>query len=284
MEKWERDLEKYNNLIAAFDDTCRMAVEDDRLSVMTESSIKGQVVIPEDAVIMNAPVMSQACKQGNVMLSSKKTLEAAKAYSGKHIAVLNFGCATAPGGGGKKGRLTQEECLCRQTALYPSISSKSCIEDFYDKHKELGSLYNADMIYTPHVTVFKSDDDVPKILPRDDWFGIDVITMAAPDVSCLEKCVVQGMDNRFMDIFEKRFVRVMQAAAVHDVDVLILGAFGCGEFGNDPAIVAAAAARALDAGYRNMFDTVEFAVYGKKKTNYRMFRLVLDRYLNGQGS
>lgn len=232
---------------------------------------------------MNVPIMSHACKQGNVVLSSKKALEAARAYKGKHIAVLNFGCAIAPGGGGKKGRLTQEECLCRQTALYPSISSESCIEDFYEQHKESDNLYNADMIYTPHVTVFKSDDDVPELLPRDEWFGADVITMAAPNVSCLEKHAIQSMDNQLMDIFETRFTRVMQVAAVHDVDVLILGAFGCGEFSNDPAIVAAAAARALDAGYRNMFDTVEFAVYGKKKTNYRMFRLVLDRYLNGQG-
>lgn len=284
MEKWEKDLEKYNNLIAAFDDTCRMAVEDDHLSAMTESSKKRQVIIPEDADIMNMSGKFHVHKQGNIVLSSKKTLDAARAYKGKHIAVLNFGCATTPGGGGKKGRLTQEECLCRQTALYPSISSKSCIEGFYEQHKDLDNLYNADMIYTPHVTVFKSDDDVPELLPKNEWFGVDVITMAAPNVSCLEKHAIQSMDNQLMDIFEKRFMRIMRVAAAYDVDVLILGAFGCGEFGNDPAIVAAAAARVLDAGYRNMFDTVEFAVYGKKKTNYRMFRLVLDRYLNGQGS
>ena len=44
------------------------------------------------------------------------------------------------------------------------------------------------------------------------------------------------------------------------VDILVLGAFGCGAFANDPKIVAKAYHEAL-IGYRSRFDVIEFAIY-----------------------
>ena len=41
-------------------------------------------------------------------------------------------------------------------------------------------LHNNDLIYTPGVTVFKSDTDMPEVLPEEEWYQVDVISCAAP--------------------------------------------------------------------------------------------------------
>ncbi len=221
---------------------------------------------------------------GNVVVSEKRTFEAASAYDDKKTAVLNFASACCPGGIEAGISLSQEECLCRESTLYSCISTQECMERFYEPHKKQDALpspgflpymHNADLIYTPDVMVFKTYDRIPVLMYEQDWFNTDVITMAAPDLN-----YIRVEEETLLTVFEERFTRIMMAAAAHDVDVLILGAFGCGKFGNDPAVVAAGAARALQK-YRCAFDTIEFAVYdGKKKKNYHMFRLMLDRYLN----
>lgn len=277
MEKWERDLIMHNRLSDAFNHTRRMSRENALLSLSVQNSIAGQRIITEDEPFRCASA-THGTKEGQVIVSRKRTFEAADAYKGKRIAVLNFGSAVQPGGNGHKKTLTQEECLCRESTLYSCINNIKCKHDFYDPHTELDNWYNADMIYTPAVTVFKTCAKVPVLRQEKDWFITDVITMAAPNLEGLTKDGRNSYDNELMDVFEFRFTRIMRAAAERNVDVLILGAFGCGAFGNDPIIVAMGAGRALEK-YRHEFDTVEFAVYETgRKTNYRIFRIILDRY------
>lgn len=283
MEKWERDLELKDKLSESFNNTIGMSRGYNALVKSIENSIAGQVIIPETTVL-SVPAdygigLPGHSKNGKVVVSRKRTLEAAAAYEGKKIAVLNFASPLRPGGGHPGMSFTQEDCLCRESTLYSCISTKQCMEQFYEPHESLNILYNADMIYTPDVTVFKTYDKIPKIMPKYDWFNVDVITMAAPDIWNFRALVQEDI---LLSIFETRFTRMMQEALLRNVDVLILGAFGCGEFGNDPAIAATGAARVLERFHKN-FDTVEFAIYeNKSKKNYHMFRLVLDRYINNQ--
>ena len=114
------------------------------------------------------------------------------------------------------------------------------MDGFYGRHSYNDRMYNADMIYTPDVTVFKSSDSVPVLRPREEWFNVDVITMAAPDISMMRN---KPSDYELLKVFEERFTHIMGRAAEHGVDVLILGAFGCGMFGNDPFLVAVASVR-----------------------------------------
>lgn len=276
MEKWERGLELRYQLEDVFNNTCRQSAEHPVLSGLVKLSVNQQSVIPETVEIIP---MADKQKAGCVIVSAKRTFEAASAYEGKNVAVLNFASPYAPAGYGHKATCTQEECLCRESTLYACISSERPMEQFYGRHKDLGPMANADMIYTPRVTVFKSRDKIPVMTNPEDWFSVDVITMAAPNISTVKN----PDEQELLGMFETRFTRMMLEAAANDVDVLILGAFGCGAFGNDPAIVATAAARVLEK-YRGMFETVEFAIHesGRKKTNYRMFRLVLDRYMDSQ--
>lgn len=282
MDKCEKEMEQREKLGKSFHDTYEMSRNDVLLANSVKNSIAGQKIILESSGSFTpCPVSMRGfngAKAGNVIVSDKRTFEAASMYKGKRTAVLNFASATRPGGGINIVTRTQEECLIRESTLFACISTEECREQFYKPHRDLSCWYNADMIYTPGVTVFKTYDPIPKLMPQSDWFNVDVITMAAPNLSDYTKTSKMACDDELLDTFYTRFFRMMHAAMEHDVDVLILGAFGCGEFGNDPAIVATAAARVLET-FRKEFETVEFAIYERRKnTIYRSFRLILDRY------
>lgn len=182
MEKWEKDLELRNALMDAFNDTVALSGSNERLRQSVERSVMGQRIYYEP----NGWAVGYPIRDGNVIISRKRTLEAAAGYKGKKVAVLNFASALAPGGSGHKAALTQEECLCRESTLYSCISNEQCLEGFYRRHSHDDRMYNADMIYTPDVTVCKTYDKIPVLMPKRDWFDVDVITMAAPDISLMK--------------------------------------------------------------------------------------------------
>ena len=57
------------------------------------------------------------------------------------------------------------------------------------------------------------------------------------------------------------------------MDAIILGAFGCGAFANDPKVVAEAFRNAV-LDYRQYFRSIEFAVYfrSNETENYDAFK------------
>ena len=61
-------------------------------------------------------------------------------------------------------------------------------------------------------------------------------------------------------LHERRLRRILDVAAVQGAEAIVLGAFGCGAFRNDPKVVAAAA-KAVVADYLHAFRAIEFAVY-----------------------
>lgn len=284
MREWE--MECVDQRVRAFADTLVMAEKHPRLAADLCNSKSFQAVIPGEKVFY---LDRSIKKEGVVKVTPNTALGAAAAYKDKNVAVLNFASHLTPGGGSifKGTTNTQEECLCRESTLYPCISDEQCMERFYGMHKACeDNIYNTDMIYTPKVTVFKtSKDTIPVLMPESEWFTVDVISMSAPNV--LDRCSRSVYDedaiyeeDELVNLFDLRFSRVMGAAAANNIDVLVLGAFGCGELGNDPVVVATGAARALKV-FSAMFDIVEFAIPNDgSNENFRMFRLILDRYLN----
>lgn len=99
--------------------------------------------------------------------------------------------------------------------------------------------------------MFKSDTASPVMLDERDWFHVDVVTCAAPNIS---RCKGRPKGSDVQKIFEKRFERVILAALGYCCGVLVLGAFGCGAFGNSPSVVAAAAYKGMEK-YRYCFET-----------------------------
>ena len=183
-------------LIKIFENTVWMCENNRRLVDKIKSSMVYNRVISEenaDDILENLIYGNETEKEVKIIVSKKRSFEAASAYRGKHVSVLNFASATKPGGEVTKGASAQEECLCRISTLYKCISASEITEAFHKKHRyalktdEMDSLYNDDCIQACGVTIFKSDTKKPVLLPEKEWFDVDVISCAAPNLRCMSQ-------------------------------------------------------------------------------------------------
>lgn len=178
-----------------------------------------------------------------------------KHHEGK-TAVLNFASFKNPGGMFLNGSRAQEECLCHASYLYNVLAEK---QHFYnDNQCNLNrALYRDRALYSPDVRFFKDDEIVL----------CDVITCAAPNYTAAKKyCGVSMSDN--MEALLSRIKFVIDIAENQNVDTLILGAYGCGVFGQNPDIVASFMQDQL-RGRR--FKKVIIAVPNNGNGNYEAF-------------
>lgn len=269
-----------------FKDTERMCKTDAELSDATKVSVANQRFIAE-AEDIPTPELNIYREKANVVVSKKRTYEAAKAYKGNHVAVHNFASATNPGGGVVNGAGAQEECLCRCSNLYFCLNTPDMWGMFYTPHRAAHDpIHNDDIIYTPDIVVFKTDTDRPELMERDDWYIVDVITCAAPNLrekpsnryNSGDGTRAVTLSNRELQVIhEKRLRRILDSAVMNHADTVILGAFGCGAFCNEPQVVATAAANVV-RDYMYAFKNIEFAVYCRPSddSNYRVFNSVLS--------
>ena len=268
--------------VIIFRNTEKMCNENSRLKESIRKARDGQKLI-----LAGEPLpffdRSKYTDRVSLTVSKKRTLEAAAAYKDMRVAVHNFASATNPGGGVTKGSTAQEECLCRCSALYEMLNTKEMWDGFYNLHRAASDpVHNDDIIYTPGVVVFKTDTSAPVTMPESEWYEVDVITCAAPnlrDNSSNPYNQNDGMrkvkisDKELLEIHEKRLRRILDVALSNDDEVVILGAFGCGAFQNKPEIVARAAANVI-GDYLNAFRIIEFAVYCSPRDlrNYDVFK------------
>ena len=253
-----------------FRDTERMCRENARLREAIAVSRKGQRLILEGAAV-DAVGRNRYSETAQVVVSPKRTFEAAIKYAGRmRTCVHNFASATNPGGGVVNGSSAQEEALCRCSTLYFNLNVREMWDGFYSPHREARDpLHNDDIIYTPDVVVFKSDTAYPRTLPETEWRTLDVITCAAPNLRERPSNRMNAGDGDvrveisardLQALHERRLGRILDVAAANGAEAIVLGAFGCGAFRNDPKVVAAAAKQVV-AEYCHAFRAIEFAVY-----------------------
>jgi uncharacterized protein (TIGR02452 family) len=277
--------------VVVFQDTEKNVKSNSKLSDAVKYSTANQKLIPEGAdlkaVYPDADFSGGAYQDdAKIIVSTKRSYEAASGYAGKRVCVHNFASATTPGGGVVKGSNAQEECLCRCSTLYFSLNAPDMWSGFYTPHRETQDpKHNDDIIYTPDVVVFKSDTAAPTILPEKDWYKVNVLTCAAPNLRLMPSNrmntgdgykKVKMPDKDLQALHEKRFARILDVAYAEGNEVVILGAFGCGAFENNPEVVARAAKNVVEK-YRKRFETIEFAVYCSPRdaSNYEIFQRVL---------
>lgn len=257
--------------IEIFRDTLNACRTHPRLKEAIAASVAAQQIILQGQEICGAlPNRSRSA----ICVTKKRSFEAALGHVGKRVCVLNFASAINPGGGVQAGSSAQEESLCRCSTLYPCLDSPDAWRDFYLPHRrEIAPLHSDDLIYTPGVVIFREDADPMNILPETHWQKVNIITCAAPNLrAALEHGFPVPDEAGLARLFEKRMRRILEIAARRENEAVILGAFGCGAFGNDPGIVAPALNRAVQA-FRHCFDTIEFAVFcrGANDINHRAF-------------
>lgn len=86
-----------------------------------------------------------------------------------------------------------------------------------------------------------------------------MITSAAPNASALRQQRRFDADEVTGALY-RRTELVLAVAAHHEVTRLVLGAWGAGVFGNDPAVVARAFADHLRGRFAAVFELVVFAI------------------------
>ena len=244
-------------------------------------------------------------------ITKHKTFQAAMEIHSSNptwkIAVLNFASATNPGGGVRTGSSAQEESLCRCSTLYPTLTQDWLWRDYYKKNRDAhDNLHTDACIYSPNIIICKTDEDYPSRMPEKDWVRVDVITCAAPNLRQRPGNMhnpaagVKAVSVKPEELYElhlRRAKHIMHIAAAHGVDALILGAFGCGAFANDPNVVARAYRDALTTprtsygandgiNYGSYFKLIEFAIYCRahETENYDAFKRAFQAGTTSQGS
>ena len=263
--------------VAIFEDTRKLCQTDSELAAAIQASNHMQEVILESDEV--PPVPPRFPDPAEIIVSRKRSFEAAQGYPSDPICVLNFASATTPGGGVVWGSTAQEECLCRCSTLYGNLTEQKVWKPFYGAHRNQNNqLYNDDCIYTPNVVVFKTDTSEPELMPPEDWWRVNVITCAAPNLrpDRNENMHVPVSNQKLYDLHVKRMRRILNIAAMKENAVVILGAYGCGAFRNPPRVVSSAMRQVVEE-FRFHFRVIEFAVYcpPRDEQNYQAFRKIL---------
>lgn len=150
------------------------------------------------------------------------------------VALLNFADYELPGGCFLEGSTAQEEDLCHHSNLYNIL--RSFTPSYYRINGENinRGLYTDRALYIPNV-VFIEDKD-KDFRHREDIIKADVITCAAPNWTEARDLGVSATENTL--VFAQRIQFVKDIAEAQNVDILILGAWGCGVFGQNPKMAA----------------------------------------------
>lgn len=186
--------------------------------------------------------------------------------------VLNMANENHPGGGWEFGALAQEEDLFLCSTYDLSLN------DDYFINKEITWSYpikQTGAIYSPGVLVFKNPNDY-SILPKNEMFFIDFIAAAI----CHPKLIDGSFNNQDLNLTLEKIRTIFRIAILNNHSTLLLGAFGCGAFRNNPYDVANCFKQVLnEPEFKNVFNCIYFGIIDNQRTNnFYVFKDILENF------
>jgi uncharacterized protein (TIGR02452 family) len=181
-----------------------------------------------------------------------------------NVMCLNFASAKNPGGGFLNGAQAQEESIARSSGIH-NCQVKNIA--FYENHRAMKScVYTDSMIYSPKVPVFRKDNGelIEPILTS-------IITAAAVNTGVIKRQEQSRVDD-IEEIMSVRIDKLLALSLSKKDSVLVLGAWGCGVFQNDPVMIARLFANHLNNKYKSAFEKIVFAIYAKNKKFIAAFK------------
>lgn len=256
-----------------------------RLKLSVQEMEEVQVLLPEDVrEIENRTDFQKTfvigrcghgCENADSFTVARSQYENYSYTFGKEdnpVLVLNLANPVNPGGGVRNGARAQEEDLCRKSSLLLSLESKKAAR-YYEYNTSLHSYLGSDaMIFTPKVEIIR--DETGKLL--DETVVVAVLTCAAPMI----KYGKEGLsESAYQDMVYNRIVGMLKCAAYFGYKHLVLGAWGCGAFGNDARVISDLFYKALKElkfngmGEKDFFRRIDFAVLDNtpEQYNYKEF-------------
>ncbi len=177
----------------------------------------------------------------------------------RSLGVMNFADPIYPGGRFQDGINAQEQTICRNSFLYPELLKFKNI--YYSKNRRNNNsyYYSRSLIYSHHVKVLRDEREHGL---NNHYKYPDFVSIAAPDLTDMEK---EGLpisqQHVKIDLYDK-ILRTLRAFKNERVRNLILGAFGCGRFHNDPDMVAGLFANILARNeFLGAFDDIYFDIF-----------------------
>jgi uncharacterized protein (TIGR02452 family) len=211
-------------------------------------AVEGTITYPPGAALSRHPAGSAST---TFAVTNETTLAAARRLVGEgfRTAALNFASARHPGGGFLNGARAQEESLCRSSGLYFCIRGNP----MYAHHAgQTGGFYSNYALHSPNVPVFREDDGT--------WLARPYLCsfVTAPAVNA--GAVRPDQRGAIRAEMAQRVVKVLTIMAGQGHDAVVLGAWGCGVFKNDPEVLAELFREVLSVRFHGVFSRVVFAV------------------------
>lgn len=209
------------------------------------------------ALLARRNAISLQRTQTRFAVNNETTLQAAArlATQTEKVFCLNFASAKNPGGGFLTGAQAQEESLARSSALYPCIAQ---MQVMYQTNRATRTcLYTDHIIYSPAVPVFRNDDGAL----LDTLYTASFLTAPAVNAGVVKR---QERNNigQIEPVMMARLEKILSVAVVNGYRHLVMGAWGCGVFQNDPEEVAGYFHKHLNENpvFNGVFEEVVFAV------------------------
>jgi len=186
-----------------------------------------------------------------VAVANETTLSAGRRLlaEGLNPVALNFASAVEPGGGFLRGARAQEEYLARSSALYACLAGNP----MYAFHREpWDPLYTDYVIYSPEVPVFR--DDSGELL--EEPYNLSILTSPAVNAADLP----EERRDEIEPAMRGRIRKVLAVGLKHGHNAMVLGAWGCGAFGNDPHLMARLFKEQIHGDFRGAYGRIVFAI------------------------
>ncbi|HEX9146550.1 MAG TPA: TIGR02452 family protein [Candidatus Binatia bacterium] len=233
---------------------------------LLKRSVEGTQSYPPDSPLADTETSRNYRTEFEV--ENETTLAAAQRLLrlGHNPVALNFASATHPGGGFVSGARAQEEYLARSSGLYTCLKNNP----MYQFHMwNYDPLYSDYAIYSPAVPVFRDDEGLLLEQP----YTVAIITSPAVNAAKLDI----ARHAEIGPAMWQRILKVLAIGILHGHDSIILGAWGCGAFGNDPNEIAALFERALGENFNGAYRRVVFAIldWSAEKRFIGPFRSIL---------
>jgi len=186
-----------------------------------------------------------------VEVENETTLSAARRLlaQGLNPVALNFASATHPGGGFLSGARAQEEYLARSSTLYACLQNQA-MYGFHQRQQD--ALYTSYMLYSPAVSIFRADNG--ELL--EEPYSVGIITAAAP----YAKHMPPHRHSEILHVFRERIAKVLWIGLEHGHDAIVLGAWGCGAFGNDGNVVSKLFQEQISQNFPGAYQRIIFAI------------------------
>ncbi|MFI5979546.1 TIGR02452 family protein [Streptomyces sp. NPDC051555] len=224
----------------------------------------GTRIYGPNPVIQGKPEGARSRETVCEVTGESSTVAARRLAPAGPVAVLNFASARNPGGGYVRGAKAQEEALCRASALYETLLEA---REYYEVHRaEVSTFYTDRVIHSPGVPVFRDDRGELLEVP----FRAGFLTSPAPNAGTIRRQEPERT-HEIPAALARRAERVLEVAALHGYPQLVLGAWGCGVFMNDPAEVAEAFRALLTGRFAGVFDRVAFGILDRAPGPRRAF-------------